>query len=526
MYKKSRYTLAFIFILCFSLILSGCNEGNYTSSSDFSASSDESSDSTIDLGSVFSSSDTENGSSSDNDSSSKIKLPFGLSDPYSNNYFTQLKDNGDCRTLSGKVVITVFFVSDNESGWNSKDIESFKKLQQSNNTKLEQEAKKFNTALNITNNYIECKVNKSLVYGDDKEWVESAVKAAGFKNEDELSKSLKQKFSAKEAPVIFAVNRGGRSYAHPLAVAEGFEYAIIYKDSYSYSHELMHIFGAEDLYFPQKIKDLAKKLFTDSIMLNTENGIIADDLTAYLLGWTDTLTDKAKKFLDETEWVTNSYMNDAHDTETFTGNTTREEETGTYTGELVYGLKHGKGTFVFKNGDKYTGDFDSGLFHGKGTYVWADGTTYTGDYVSDKRTGKGTMTWSNGNTYTGDFVEDKIQGKGTYTWADGTVYVGEFVSGYMQGKGTMTWKNKTTYTGDFVKDKMNGKGTYTWGNGDSYVGDFKNDAANGYGVYTWVKEKTVYKGYVKDWKLHGKGTCTWADGTTQSGTWENDRFIG
>lgn len=528
MHKKRWYTFAAVFILCFSLILGGCSDGNYTSNPYYSTSSDESSASEIDWSSLFSSSSskTESGSSSTSNSSSKIKFPFGFSDPYSDSYFTKLKDNGDCRSLNGKVVITVFFVSDNESSWNSKDIESFKKLQLTTNSKIEQESKKFNASLNITNNYIECKVKEKLIYDDYEDWVESAVKAAGFKNEDELSASLKQKFSAKEAPVIFAVNRGGRSYAHPLRVAKGFEYAIMYKDDNSYAHELMHLFGAEDLYFPQKIKDLAKKLFPNSIMLDTQNGIVVDDLTAYLLGWTNTLTDNAKKFLDETEWVTTSYMNEAHDTETFTGTTTREEEYGTYTGELVYGLKQGKGTFVFKNGDKYTGDFDSGLFHGKGTYTWADGTTYTGDYVNDKKCGKGKMVWKSGNTYTGDFAEDEMYGKGTYTWASGNVYTGDFVAGYMQGNGKMVWKNGATYVGDFVKDKMHGKGTYTWASGDYYSGDFKNDAAEGYGVYNWVKDKTVYKGYVKNWKLHGQGTCTWADGTKQSGLWENDEFIG
>jgi hypothetical protein len=60
-----------------------------------------------------------------------------------------------------------------------------------------------------------------------------------------------------------------------------------------------------------------------------------------------------------------------------------------------------------------------GEFHGKGQYIWANGDVYEGDFVNGKITGKGKKIWPNGEVYEGDWLNDNRTGKGKYTDANG-----------------------------------------------------------------------------------------------------------
>ena len=42
---------------------------------------------------------------------------------------------------------------------------------------------------------------------------------------------------------------------------------------------------------------------------------------------------------------------------------------------------------MFSNGDSYDGMWQSGLKHGKGTYKWCNGDYYEGSFWLDKREG-------------------------------------------------------------------------------------------------------------------------------------------
>ena len=68
---------------------------------------------------------------------------------------------------------------------------------------------------------------------------------------------------------------------------------------------------------------------------------------------------------------------------------------GRYVGQVVNGLKEGKGIFYWKN-DRYEGDFRNDKREGKGIYYWNNGDREMGDYYNDKEIGKHVMLTRNG----------------------------------------------------------------------------------------------------------------------------------
>ena len=62
-----------------------------------------------------------------------------------------------------------------------------------------------------------------------------------------------------------------------------------------------------------------------------------------------------------------------------------------YEGEMVDGLYHGYGKYIWPNGDIYVGQWNMGRKHGKGKYMLANGSIYDGNYVNDVNEGKGTF---------------------------------------------------------------------------------------------------------------------------------------
>ena len=74
-------------------------------------------------------------------------------------------------------------------------------------------------------------------------------------------------------------------------------------EKHTFIHELLHLFGAADFYYPCAIKTAAQKWLPDSVM-NSGNGIAIDDLTRVLIGWDSTLTESAEQFLKATSSIT------------------------------------------------------------------------------------------------------------------------------------------------------------------------------------------------------------------------------
>ena len=75
---------------------------------------------------------------------------------------------------------------------------------------------------------------------------------------------------------------------------------------------------------------------------------------------------------------------------------------------------------------------------------YEDGVFYIGQYKNGLKYGKGTMYYSNGNImYEGDYVNDEYEGNGKYIWEDGEYYIGQYKNGLKNEKGTMYYSNRT-----------------------------------------------------------------------------------
>ena len=58
-----------------------------------------------------------------------------------------------------------------------------------------------------------------------------------------------------------------------------------------------------------------------------------------------------------------------------------------YKGQWVDDTMHGRGKYVFPNGNTYEGQYEAGVRHGKGKFTYANGGVYTGGFANGKKNG-------------------------------------------------------------------------------------------------------------------------------------------
>ena len=133
----------------------------------------------------------------------------------------------------------------------------------------------------------------------------------------------------------------------------------------------------------------------------------------------------------------------------------------------------GQQTITFQDGGSYTGDVLNGLPHGKGRLTAANGMTIEGDFVNGYTDGNVVINFNNGGgSYTGTFRNNS--GKGTMVFPNGDKLTGSFIGGACNGYGEYTWPSGDTYKGNFLNNKFNGEGTMYYRNGAVATGIWEN----------------------------------------------------
>ena len=148
-------------------------------------------------------------------------------------------------------------------------------------------------------------------------WIENCVRGCGFDSANALVKSIQEHSKCSGTLLVVHVNKRATSYnltysegVHPSFRAERVVLFTNYKDgrptcAASYAHEILHSFGAGELYFPfdnnPKRKSVAARFFPNDVMYRVDydlKKLSIDDYTAYRVGWIDTLDPQYKLFED------------------------------------------------------------------------------------------------------------------------------------------------------------------------------------------------------------------------------------
>ena len=216
---------------------------------------------------------------------------------YRNLAFFSRRDSGMCVRLRGKVLVELIYIGDRSSVWTKAEKDSFgKKFREAMEYILEQ-AQKSGVELTIFFFSDEYTYDGVVDQNKSSDVFSSYIRQRGM-SETTYCATRKADYDADEVAVILVMEKQFRAYAK---TTRDTEFSVISGagSMRTICHELLHCFGAVDLYFPYYVRAAALRHFKGSIMC-TNRAMQIDPLTRYLIGWTDRLDDKTAKFLEET----------------------------------------------------------------------------------------------------------------------------------------------------------------------------------------------------------------------------------
>ena len=96
-----------------------------------------------------------------------------------------------------------------------------------------------------------------------------------------------------------------------------------------------------------------------------------------------------------------------------------------YVGQIVNGLREGKGIMYYTNGDRYEGYFRNDKPEGKGISYYNNGDRYEGDFRNNKKEGKG-IYYYHGDRMMGNYYNGKEIGKHVTLSRNGEVKINNY----------------------------------------------------------------------------------------------------
>jgi hypothetical protein len=228
-----------------------------------------------------------------------------------NNFFLQGNDAGASRRLRGKVALLVVFLKRTPGDWPDERKQACYRAINESQTFLQKEAGKFHAPLELTGYHFEVSVPANADPKDGFRLIKDYFQAEDMES---LQKSYEQMLQADEAAFLLLFDDDGRSFAvkqdkcDPYASQELSVIFFVGDDekelSFAMTHELLHQFGAVDFYFPERVRQTAERYLPDNVMRS--RCYVVDDLTAFLVGWRETLSAYVLCFLQDTMWITRS----------------------------------------------------------------------------------------------------------------------------------------------------------------------------------------------------------------------------
>lgn len=235
---------------------------------------------------------------------------YKLGNDVKDNFYLGARGVGASKKLLGNVEILSVFISEEKGEWPSLQKNGYFSAIKKASDFLMREAKRYGATLNITGSHFDTTIPSGTNHKDGYEIVKD------FFNRDtvqEAQEYYENKGDFDETPFILVFNKRGRSFARKRNVNAQYdaeEISVVYYDKTNRDenavavivHELLHQFGATDFYFPSRVKKVATKYIGKSIMTSYDD-LHIDDLTAYLIGWKDTISRDSYQFLKDTMWM-------------------------------------------------------------------------------------------------------------------------------------------------------------------------------------------------------------------------------
>ena len=229
--------------------------------------------------------------------------------------------SGNCKRLEGTPYVVVFYLDDDVSSWTEEEVAIYnEQLISPALDFLDENAAQWGVDLCMKVGAYASYSHPSRAVAYDgvienfndgntsQDILDQAAVAAGFTSKEHMHECLTEHAGTDQIAYVIMVDKGGRSYSCPRQgknrnVSDEYEleYSVIFsgftdtsRDSASdtVAHELLHLFGAEDYYYPESRKALAEKFYPTDIMLCGMSDLAyftLDAFTAYTLGWTDTV---------------------------------------------------------------------------------------------------------------------------------------------------------------------------------------------------------------------------------------------
>ena len=170
------------------------------------------------------------------------------------------------------------------------------------------------------------------------------------------------------------------------------------------------------------------------------------------------------------------------------GTMTWTSDDGTYSGQVKWGTRHGKGTLIAKDGTRYTSTWVDGYAIGPGELLLPDGKKMTGIFNLKEKSAS--IQLNDGSKYEGGFENNKFNGKGTLIRPNGAKYEGEFRDGKKNGAGILHMFDGSKYEGEFRDDDYYGKGTISQTDGTIIKGNYVKGNLDGI-VTKYTKDPSV-----------------------------------
>ena len=230
------------------------------------------------------------------------------------------RDYGSATILSGTTCLIHLFLSDRTSSWSSRDKAVIRDRMAVALKFIARQGKRYSAKFRFveaTAKDIRLPMDIPVDMFANHNWIETAARQAGYRGAVDMALRVKTLHKAKHSVILAHVNKKATSFnltyyrgVHPSFFAERVVMYSSYPDgrptcAASYAHEILHAFGAGELYFPfdrhATRKKLARKFFPNDVMLRVDyniNKLGIGEFTAYRIGWIETLRKQYKPFED------------------------------------------------------------------------------------------------------------------------------------------------------------------------------------------------------------------------------------